>query len=395
MADIDIAIVGGGVAGLLLAASLAKQQRRVVLLDKGPERPTIPEDIALVLNAKSQQILTKMGLASIYRDSYPLERCIVSARGHWGRMRFSAQEAALPQLGGVIPLADCYYRLHDQVTQASSVERITEVEVTDIQQTDGASLIKYKQGEQVQQLAARVVLACDGAQSFCRHQFGLSVERDPIAYEAAILSVSLRQDANNTAYQRFLCPGSLAYIPTSAQEARLIMTLPATQIQARVSLSPSALMRLLQPELGQLAYTIAKPLGPLRTYPVAMQRATQLATSQGVVLGAAATHILPITAQGLNLAIRDMDMLHQILQHGGDNWWGIAQAHEYNQRRLPDHQAHYQQIQRLLRVFHDRGGLISAIRSIGLGTAGSSRSMSRLLALHGAGMQVSPLDIGW
>jgi 2-polyprenyl-6-methoxyphenol hydroxylase-like FAD-dependent oxidoreductase len=152
---------------------------------------------------------------------------------------------------------------------------------------------------------------------------------------------------------------------------------------------------LLQPELGQLAYTIAKPLGSLRTYPVAMQRATQLATEHGVLLGAAATHILPITAQGLNLAIRDMDMLNNMLLHTGKVVWSKEQAQAYNQRRLPDHRAHYQQIQRLLQLFHARGGLAAAIRSIGLGAAGSWRGMSRLLTLHGAGMQVSPFDIGW
>lgn len=394
MADVEIAIIGGGVTGLLLAASLVKHQRRVILLDKGPVNPTVPEDIALVLNARSQQILTQLGLASIYTDAYPLQRCVVSARKHWGRLRFSAQEAALPQLGGVIRLAECYYRLHDMVTQNQLIERLNSVEVTHIRHKDRLNCITYQQGGREIQLGAKMILACDGAESFCRTQFGLSTDSEAIAYKAAVLPVTLRQDVKNTAYQRFLCPGSLAYIPTSGYEGRLIMTLPAAQIERRMHLSTAALMRLLQGELGQLAYTIAKPSGSLRAYPVAMQRASQLATEHGVLLGAAATHMLPITAQGLNLAIRDIDMLNHMLAHRGDNAWGIAQARTYNQRRLPDHQAHYQQIQGLLRIFYGRGGLTSAIRSLGLGAAGSCRSISRLLGLHGAGMQVSLWDLG-
>ena len=395
MVDVDIAIIGGGATGMLLAAGLARSKRRIILLDNGPSQPAIPHDIALVLNATSQQILDRMGLSSVCIDAYPLQQCVVSARGHWGRMRFSAKEASLPQLGSVLPAAVCYKRLHEVVTQATELEHITRAQVTDIRYQGSYSQIGYQQADQQKTLKAAVVLACDGAQSLCRRHFGVSVETDTVPYQAAVLPVALREVANQVAYQRFLCPGSLAYIPTSADQARLIMTLPTAQIQARMKLPSSALMRLLHTELGQLAYTIAEPLGPLRAYPVSMQRATTLATSQGVLLGAAATQLLPITAQGMNLAIRDMDSLYQMITRGGEHWWGAEQAASYHKSRYPDHDAHYQQIQALLRVFHRRGAFATVVRSLGLGTVGSWRSASRLCALHGAGFQVSAFDIGW
>lgn len=392
MASYDLAIIGGGATGMVMAAGLANSQQRIVLLDNSPMTASIPADIAVVMNAASEQIFARVGLASILADAYSLDRCIVSAKGHMGRMRFDKEMLSLTRLGAVLPLSVLYQRLQKYVKDAANIDYIHTATVTDIQQIQGGSDIHYDQNQQQHTISCQLIIACDGAQSMCRDYMDVSVVRDTIDYTAAVLPVSLRQADQHGASQRLLCPGSIAYIPLASDQARIILTLPTPQLQARLALSPEAFMRIIRKELGQLAYTLDAPLGPVRPYPVSMQRATVLATTHGVLAGAAATHLYPITAQGLNLAVRDMGSLHHMISQSEGTWWD---ADIYNRTRLPDHRSHYQQIRGLLRIFGSAGCVSGTLRSLGLMTAGSLRSVNRLCALHGVGMGVSGFDIGW
>ena len=106
----DVVIVGGGVAGLITAVALRSHSFAVTILPGSAPPDRRKQSIAIVLNAHSVTLLQAMGLDVRAHAVTSVDRCNVSAKKHYGRIEFAAQDIGLDDLGCVI-MADVLEKL--------------------------------------------------------------------------------------------------------------------------------------------------------------------------------------------------------------------------------------------------------------------------------------------
>ena len=380
MKDYDIVIVGGGIVGMLAALAAADTGAKIAIIDANKIEP-VPEThkINLVINATSLKILESIGLGDIMSSSLRINKCIISAKGHFGRVRICAKDLKESSLGKTIALDSLRNQLTLKLQQHKNITCLSECKLTKISCTaSGLRELHYNDGS----IRTKLLLAADGVNSMVRKLSNIETTQEDFDYDAMLFYVNMNC-SENIALQRFLSPGSIALIPSREQQACIIWTLPRKKVKARLKLPPEQLMSLAQHDLGKSAGKIRGLVSEVMSYPTHMQRAQKISLPGLVLLGPCANHLLPITAQGLNLAIRDIAVMREVFVES--EVWDEDAARRYDILRAEDHNSNYQQIKYLLRFFNSNNTGISILRSLGFASFGASSPFARRIANIGFG----------
>ena len=169
----DVAIAGGGMVGLSLAAALAELPLDVVVIEPvAPEASLQPsfDSRTTALSNGSRRVLEGIGAwASIAGRATPIRRIHVSERGRFGTASLTAEEQGVAALGHTIETLLLGQALRERLAGFPRV-RILHDRVAGLDPGADASAIETDGGERY---AARLVVAADGAQSSLRTALGV------------------------------------------------------------------------------------------------------------------------------------------------------------------------------------------------------------------------------
>ncbi|WP_298445688.1 2-octaprenyl-6-methoxyphenyl hydroxylase [uncultured Ferrimonas sp.] len=316
--QVDIAIVGGAMAGACLALSLARlqgpNQRRyqVALIEaKAVDDHAHPgyDSRAIALADGSVSTLQQLGLWShLAPQAAAIERIEVSDRGHFGGVAMTAAEYGVASLGQVVELERTGAALWQQLQQAD-VTLYCPNSLADLRQHADFTELTLNDGSQLQ---AKLVVGADGTMSQVRQQLHIGLERQPYQQTAVIANISCSEHGV-TAYERFTADGPLALLPMSDGRYSLVWVQSDEQAQQRLQLSEHEFRRQLQQAFGQRLGRIDK-IGARASYPLALCQAERIHHHRCVLIGNAAQTVHPIAGQGFNLGLRDVAALVQQLQ---------------------------------------------------------------------------------
>ena len=294
----DVAIVGGGPAGLACACEAAHKGLRVVVL----ERRTVPRDKACGegLLPSGVRALTRLGARALLspRDATPF----VGIR--YVQEDGSHAEALLPPPGGLGVRRIALSSALVERACAAGAEIRDRVEVRAHLRTRGGVLVATSKGP----VEARVLVAADGLHSPLRRaerldlpglgprRFGLR-QHFRAAPWAPFVEVHFAEDAE-------------AYVgPAGAERVGVTFLWSASRLQGPVSFEaligrfPALVNRL----RGARPDSVARGAGPL------FQRARALVRDRFALLGDAAGYVDAITGEGLSLAFEAARSLGEIL----------------------------------------------------------------------------------
>ncbi len=330
MRDVDVVIVGGGIAGSSLAASLAKVGLGVVIIEReGRFRDRVrgesvhPWGVGVARELGLLDTLRASGGHPLpfwreyegreLRTSYAWHDRAPHALCEWGIYHPRMQEGLLAHAASVGAEVS-------RPAQAIGVTGGSRPEV-DVVAADGST----------RRLRARVLVGADGRQSAARRLLGASPESDPVhhAIGGCLLDgVALDSNATHTA----VVPGGRILIfPQGAGRARTYI-ICSTQEGAtfRGAEASSAFIRHVANALpeGTLAATV--PAGPTAFFPNADQWSSKLADGCVAVVGDAAGANDPSIGHGLSISFRDARELRDLLTDGTP--WDVA-LREYEVRR--------------------------------------------------------------
>lgn len=288
--DRQVAIVGGGPAGMALALAL-KLHGVTAEIFEARERAAVCRDArVLALSDGARQILDWLGVWSGL-SATPIEAIHISQRGGFGRTLLRATELDLKTLGWVLPASELIAALDTAVSAAAIVyQENTRIGTGD---TAGFSLTAYAEG---------AVEAGAGK----RHDYG---------QHAVLCTVSVAAPHGNVAWERFTSEGPLALLPLGDRYA-VVLTC-ADEVLAEVrSLDDAAFLGLLQQRFGTRHRFIATT--PRTAYPLGLRYLQDPVGERQVWLGNAAQTLHPVAGQGFNLALRDIWELAQALGGAAD-----------------------------------------------------------------------------
>lgn len=317
----DVAIAGGGPVGLTLALALTRRGYEVVLADGAPPPDNArPDTRAYFIAHGCWRIFRALGIED---QLLPLAEPVtqVEAEGRIGGISFIAEECSEPALGYMIEAGALANVLHAAVSAEAGVKLIAGARISAASFGDPCGVLTLADGA----IAAPLVVGCDGRNSLVRRAAGLRFEGHD--YDAAAISttVKLARPHNGAARQIFLPHGPMAVLPLQDDHANLIWTETAAVAHALVELDARGFELELAKRAGAFLPD-AKLAGPRVTFPIGLYIAERFDTNRVALAGDSAHVIHPLAGQGLNLGLKDVAALVDVITEAGHAGLDIGSA---------------------------------------------------------------------
>jgi 2-octaprenyl-6-methoxyphenol hydroxylase len=321
----DITIVGGGMVGASLALLLSSLNLgwRIQVIEAFPITAASADDLqpsfdarSTALSHSSREIFEILGLwQTLSTRLADIREVHVSDRGHIGSARLSAEEQNLPALGYVVENQWLGSVLMEALQNANNVDIIAPEKVTKVSPVQGGMKLSLSQVSSLlngQDITTKLLVIADGAQSTTRELLGIDVTTKDYGQVALVANISLSQDHNGIAYERFTDSGPMAMLPLQPVDGEyrsaLVWTLPPERAAEMVDASETEFLAALQDRFGHRLGRFQR-VGTRHSYPIRLITSNEQVRSNTVVVGNAAHSLHPVAGQGFNLALRDVAVL--------------------------------------------------------------------------------------
>jgi 2-octaprenyl-6-methoxyphenol hydroxylase len=347
----DVAIAGGGMVGLSLAAALAGLPLDVVVIEPvaagADEQPSF-DSRTTALSSGSRRVLEGIGVwTAIAGQATPIRRIHVSERGVFGTATLTAEEQGVPSLGYTIENRLLGKALRERVAAFPRIQ-VRDSRVAGLEPGKDHVRLRSDAGET---LEARLAVAADGAQSAVRAALGIEASVSDYGQHAIVAHVDTTRFHDYTAYERFTPDGPLAVLPIMEGRSAVVWTLAPDAARRVLALDDPAFLAELQGVFGQRLGRFTR-VGRRQSYALALTLAERLTAPRAAILGNAAQALHPVAGQGFNLALRDVAMLAELIAAADDGDPGAASLLErYADWRGPDRNAVIRFTDALIRGF--------------------------------------------
>lgn len=398
----EVIIVGGGMVGLSLALMLAKQNIAVKLLEaiKYPNY----DDVNLApyhssfdarnsaLSRRTVQIYQELGLWSALQEhATPIFEVNITEQGSFGKARLKAEQEKVESFGQVIENAWLGRVLLTEVQKQPFIELIDGVQVTQLTQDDDMAYIEASRGEEQLSLQAKLVIAADGRDSFCRKALGIGASEHDYDQVAIVTTVQTSKPHNHVGFERFSSLGPLALLPLPGEYRRSVVwpVKKGTEGEWLGDENDQHFLDALQETYGDRAGKFQKT-GKRFSFRLSQVLAEKQVVGRVVLMGNAAHTIHPVAGQGFNLCMRDAHVLvrylaEQIAQNSDLGDAEMLQAYEAS--RLTDQQRVIKFCDSVVRGFSNSNPILKFIRNTGLVAFDTIPGIKPLVANYAMGLK--------
>lgn len=388
----SIVIGGGAFAGLALA--LAFRQ------GLGPEIPVIVADPALSTRPSRDPRATAIVAAC---------RRLFEAIGAWDDVRGEAQpildmvvtdskleDATRPVFlnfaGDVAPGEPFAHMVENRRLIDALVVR-AEAEGIDLRATTVASYDARAEGIDVtlgdgRVIAASLLVAADGAKSKLRERAGIATHGWEYDQSGIVVTVGHERDHEGRAEEHFLPAGPFAILPLSGKRSSLVWTERRVEAARIISLSDEEFQGELERRFG-LHLGEVKALDKPRAFPLSYFVARSFIAERLALVGDAAHVIHPIAGQGLNMGLKDVAALAEVVVDAarlGMDLGGADVLERYQRWRRFDTMAMGVATNSLNFLFSNQSTLLRTVRDIGLGLVDRAPPLKNLFIRQAAGL---------
>ena len=398
----EVIIVGGGMVGLSLALMLAKTNIAVKLLEaiKYPDyddKNLAPYHSSFdarnsALSRRSVQIYQELGLwHALQAHATPILEVHITEQGSFGKARLKAEQEKVESFGQVIENAWLGRVLLTEVRKQPLIELIDGVQVTSLTQDSDQALIEAIRGEEHLSLQAKLVIAADGRDSFCRKALGLGASEHDYDQVAIVTTVQTSKPHNHVGFERFSHLGPLALLPLPGEYRRSVVwpVKKGTEGEWLGDENDQHFLDALQETYGDRAGKFQKT-GKRFSFPLSQVLAEKQAVGRVVLMGNAAHTIHPVAGQGFNLCMRDAYVLVRYLTEQlaqSDDIGQPSMLLAYEQARLTDQQRVIKFCDSVVRGFSNQNPILKFIRNTGLVAFDTIPGIKPLVANYAMGLK--------
>ena len=240
-----------------------------------------------------------------------------------------------------------------------------------------------------QQLSARLLVGCDGRQSGTAARAG--IRRSGWGYGQTALVTAIRHEKHHqgTAQQFFMPSGPLAILPLpGGHHSSIVWSESDSAAQAIQALDDAAYLEVLRPRFGDFLGEIALA-GARFTYPLNLTLANRFIDTRLALVGDAAHGVHPIAGQGLNLGLRDVAALAQVVieaHRRGEDFGSLTTLDAYQRWRRFDATTLALGMDTVNRLFSNNNPLLRLGRDLGLGAVNALPGLRRGFMRQAAGL---------
>jgi 2-octaprenyl-6-methoxyphenol hydroxylase len=403
-AEFDLAIVGAGLNGSLLALAAGEAGLRTALIDRVPLKSlTEPafDGRTTAIAYSSQRLFAALGAwDEVAAEAEPILDIRISDAGHDGRpsalfLHFDHREAAddadeTAPMGWIVENRLLRTVLLRRLAACPHVELVAPDEPAETVRTLDRAELRLKSGRT---LIARLVASAEGRLGAMREDAGIGARAWSYGQIAIVLVAEHERPHRGVAQEKFLPGGPFAILPMRdsaegahrssivwserAGIARRLLELDAPRFHAEFA-------RRFGDHLGSV-----RPVGPRWSHPLGLVHAERYVEQRLVLVGDAAHGIHPIAGQGYNLGVRDIAALVEALVDAKRLGLDIGAAdtlERYAQWRRADNLTMVAATDLLNRLFSNDIRPLRLVRDLGLATVNRVPALRRFFVRHAMGL---------
>lgn len=390
----DVAIAGGGHAGLTMALGLSRAGRnelKIAVVDRDFCPPPRDDPRAVTVSLTSRRLL--------------------QALGAWGQLASEAQEITKISItdsmlqAGLRPVLLSYRNIVDDSTPGAHVVSNTQLASVLLAELAGEPSISLIRTDGIRGFSAEVacarlvltegksikaslVIGADGRNSIVREAAGIRSTAWAYDQTGIVTRVTHERPHNGCAIQHFLPAGPFAILPMQGNRSCVTWTEDRREASRIMSLDDTAFLAELDRRFGGTLGALELD-GGRAAWPLTLHLARRYIGRRTALIGDAAHSVHPIAGQGLNLAFRDVAALTEAVIDSvrlGFEAGDSEALHRYERWRRFDSTTAALAYDGLNRLFRKDIPIVRSAREVGLGLVNRFPLLKRILVAEAAGM---------
>jgi 2-octaprenyl-6-methoxyphenol hydroxylase len=391
----DVVIAGSGLVGLALARALALglgPSARIALVTRDALSPqqAFTDSRATALSAASVRMLDQLGVWSAARsDAQPVTAIDITDSSLDAGLRPILLSYDNDVGGGepasvIIPNASLAVALREAVLATPQIVVLQGAAVKEYQAQTDSTTVTLEDGHV---LTTHLLIAADGARSKLREMAGIKTVNWGHDQIGITTTISHDRPHEGRAVQHFLPGGPFAMLPLIGNRTCITWSEEKQLAERLLALDDAAFLseidRRVDGRLGTLALD-----GPRQSWPLQTSMARAFIASRFALVGDAAHNVHPIAGQGLNLGLRDVAALAEVVVDQARLGLDIGATQplaRYERWRRFDTTTSAAGFDALNRMFSTSGALPRAAREFGLGLVNRMPGLKQRLVAEAAG----------
>jgi 2-octaprenyl-6-methoxyphenol hydroxylase len=393
--DADIMISGASYAGLAVALALAEALHgiRIAVIDPKPrdaDAPQLNDPRAFALSAASKRLLAAIGIwptvaataepvAEIEITDSELDAGIRPTLLTYANQIDDGAAASFIVPGGpLLEALDAAARANPAITfhVGNAIGYAPGAHAATVTLTGGKTL------------RGALAVAAEGRRSALREAAGIKLIGWDYDQTGIVVTVAHERPHNGRAVQHFLPSGPFAILPLPGNRACITWSEGTREARRILALDDTAFLDEVDKRFGGKLGPLALA-GPRASWPLSMHLARSFIAPRLALIGDTAHGVHPIAGQGLNLGLRDVAALAEVIAEAmrvGLDPGNDETLRTYERWRRFDSTVSTLAFDGLNRLFSNDWALLRAARDVGLGLVDRMPSIKRMLVAEAAGV---------
>ncbi len=316
----DLLILGGGLVGTTLAIAAARKGFTSHVVDRADPAELTAEGFdgrASAISTASWNLFENIGIAPALEPfASPISSIAVTDQMKPGRIDFQPA----PE-DGTLGRMFANRRLRLALFEAAEAEPLitlhSKAEITERRRDDYGTSVTLGDGTE---LSAPLMVAAEGRGSPTRDEAGISLAKWDYSHRAIIAGLTHEKPHDHVAWEIFYPAGPFALLPMqddpdSTHRSALVWTVDEKDAAGTLKLSDRAFLAEVTKRMGDMFGAITS-VGARSSYPLGFHHTAKITDTRLALIGDAAHGIHPIAGQGLNLGLRDVGALVEVIAEG-------------------------------------------------------------------------------
>jgi 2-octaprenylphenol hydroxylase len=379
----DVMIIGGGLVGASLAASLARSGLTLALVESQPTPVADPawDSRIYAISPGSRRFLEQSGAWTLLDPQRIAAIDEMRVFGDTGaKLQFSAYQMGVTELACILENRALHIALWKILAQQDNLTLLHPARCKTLNMAENAATLILEDGRS---LTANLVVGADGRDSWVRQQAGLSAVPSDYEQHGVVANFSCTLPHRGIAHQWFQQDGILALLPlpgkqlsmvwsVSPERAAQLRTLPHEELCAQVAAASKH-------TLGELSV-----ITPAASFPLRLLTLPHISAPRVALIGDAAHNMHPLAGQGVNMGFRDAQQLARcILDRGAQNDVGDTQLlRRFDRKRREDIATMQATTYGLKHLFNNENPLLRTLRNSGLSIVNQLTPLKKQLMRH-------------
>jgi 2-octaprenyl-6-methoxyphenol hydroxylase len=313
-------ILGGGLVGMTLALAAAKKGMSSHVIDRADPAELTAEgfdDRATAISTASWHLFENIGIAEgLEQFACDIASIAVTDQNKPGRLDFVPGEGG-GTLGRMFPNRRLRLALFEAAAKEPLINWVAKAHVTERQRSEYGVAAVLADG---QNLKGRLMIAAEGRQSPTRDAAGISIAKWDYKHRAIIAGLTHEKPHGNVAWEIFYPAGPFALLPLNddadgTHRSSLVWTVSEEDAAGVTKLGDRAFLAEIEKRMGGVLGKVLS-VGHRSSYPLGFHHTAKITGERLALIGDSAHGIHPIAGQGLNLGLRDVGALVEVLADG-------------------------------------------------------------------------------